>query len=75
MWLTGADFADAFATLVRQRIEVLQLSVDPLWGTHVDQIVALAARSKIPTIYPWREFTAAGGLMNYGQASPMRTAR
>ena len=31
---------------------------------------ALATRSKIPTIYPWREFTAAGGLMNYGSSIP-----
>lgn len=65
-----SELEDAFATLVQQRIEALQFSVDPLWGTHVDQIVALAARSKIPTIYPWREFTAAGGLMNYGASIP-----
>ena len=65
-----SELEDAFATLVQQRIEGLQLSVDPLWGNHVDQIVALAARSKIPTIYPWREFTAAGGLMNYGASIP-----
>jgi len=65
-----SEFEEAFATLVQQRIEALQLSVDPLWGNHVDQIVALAARSKIPTIYPWREFTAAGGLMNYGASIP-----
>lgn len=65
-----SELEDAFATLVQQRTEALQLSVDPLWGTHIDQIVALAARSKIPTIYPWREFTVAGGLMNYGASIP-----
>ena len=64
------ELEDAFATLVQQRIQALQLSVDPLFGTHIDQIVALATRSKIPTIYPWREFTAAGGLMNYGASVP-----
>ena len=64
------ELEDAFATLVQHRIEALQLSVDPLFGNHVDQIVALATRSKIPTIYPWREFTAAGGLMNYGASIP-----
>jgi putative tryptophan/tyrosine transport system substrate-binding protein len=64
------ELEDAFATLVQQRIEALQLSVDPFFGNHVDQIVALATRSKIPTIYPWREFTAAGGLMNYGASIP-----
>ena len=64
------ELEDAFATLVQHRIEALQLSVDPLFGNHVDQIVALATRSKIRTIYPWREFTAAGGLMNYGASIP-----
>jgi len=64
------ELEDAFASPVRERIEALQLSVDPLFGNHIDQIVALATRSKIPTIYPWREFTAAGGLMNYGSSIP-----
>jgi putative ABC transport system substrate-binding protein len=64
------EIADAFATLVRNRVEALQIGVDPLFGDHIDQIVALAQRDKIPTIYPWREFTAAGGLMNYGASIP-----
>ena len=64
------EMEDAFATLVRQRVEALQIGVDPLFGNHVDQLVALAARHKVPTIYPWREFTAAGGLMNYGSSIP-----
>ena len=64
------EMEDAFATLVRERVEALQIGVDPLFGNHVDQLVALAARHKVPTIYPWREFTAAGGLMNYGSSIP-----
>jgi putative tryptophan/tyrosine transport system substrate-binding protein len=64
------DLEEAFATLVRERVEALQLGVDPLFGNHIDQIVALATRTKIPTIYPWREFTVAGGLMNYGASIP-----
>ena len=64
------DLEDAFASLVRERIEALQLGVDPLFGNHIDQIIALATRSKIPTIYPWHEFTAAGGLINYGSSIP-----
>ena len=46
------DLEDAFASLVRERIEALQFGVDPLFGNHIDQIIALATRSKIPTIYP-----------------------
>jgi putative ABC transport system substrate-binding protein len=64
------ELEDVFACLVRDRIEALQLGVDPLFGNHIDQIIALAARSKIPTIYPWREFTAAGDLINYGSSIP-----
>ncbi len=64
------EIEDAFATLVRDRVDALQIGGDPLFGNHSDQIVALATRNKIPTIYPWREFTAAGGLMNYGSSIP-----
>jgi hypothetical protein len=69
------EVEDAFATLVRERVEALQIGVDPLFGNHVDQLVTLAARHKVPTIYPWREFTAAGGLMNYGSSIPMLSGR
>ena len=64
------EIEDAFAYLVRDRVGALQIGVDPLFGNHVDQLVALATRHKVPTIYPWREFTAAGGLMNYGASIP-----
>jgi len=64
------EIEDAFETLVRDRIEALQIGVDALFGNHIDQLVALATRHKVPTIYPWREFTAAGGLMNYGSSIP-----
>jgi putative ABC transport system substrate-binding protein len=34
--------------------------------THRDLIIALAARHKLPAVYPLRLFVAAGGLMSYG---------
>jgi putative ABC transport system substrate-binding protein len=64
------ELEDAFATLARDRVDGLQIGVDPLFGNHIDQLVALATRNKVPTIYPWREFTVAGGLMNYGSSIP-----
>jgi putative ABC transport system substrate-binding protein len=39
---------------------------DPTTGGHRDLIVALAARHRLPTVYPFRLFVAAGGLMAYG---------
>ena len=64
------EIEEAFSAIVRDRVDALQIGVDPLFGDHVDQLVALATRHKVPTIYPWREFTAAGGLMNYGASIP-----
>ena len=61
---------DAFAALVQDRVEALQVGVDPLFGNHINQLVALATRRKIPTIYAWREFTVAGGLVSYGSSIP-----
>jgi putative tryptophan/tyrosine transport system substrate-binding protein len=62
------EIEEAFAAIVSERADGLQIGIDPLWGSHRHQIIALAARHKIPTIYPWREFTAVGGLMNYGSS-------
>jgi putative ABC transport system substrate-binding protein len=62
------EIQDAFSIIVRDRVEVLQIGVDNVFGSNRDQLVALAAYHKVPTIYPWREFTAAGGLMNYGSS-------
>ena len=56
----------AFATLVELHAGALLVSRDPLFNRQREQLVALAARHAVPAIYPWREFTAAGGLISYG---------
>jgi putative ABC transport system substrate-binding protein len=63
---TEPDLETAFAALVQQGASAISISADAAFTAHRDQIVALAARYKIPAIYPWREYTEAGGLMSYG---------
>jgi putative ABC transport system substrate-binding protein len=42
------------------------IGADAFFFSWRDQFVALATRSSIPTIYPWREAVVAGGLASYG---------
>jgi putative ABC transport system substrate-binding protein len=59
----------AFTNLVRNRDGALLVADDPLFSLRRDEIVSLAARYAIPTIYYAREFAVAGGLLSYGSSS------
>jgi putative ABC transport system substrate-binding protein len=66
---TIRDIDAAFATLAQVRANALLVTTDPFFFTRVAQLVVLAARHAIPTMYSRREFPAAGGLMSYGPKS------
>jgi len=61
-----SDFDAAFSTVVQQRSGALLVCASPFFNTRREQLVVLAARHALPTIYEWRDFAAAGGLMSYG---------
>jgi putative ABC transport system substrate-binding protein len=56
----------AFATLVGERAGALVVSGEYFFLTQRERLVALAARHAVPTIYAYREFIDAGGLVSYG---------
>jgi len=56
----------AFATLVAQRANALVVSGEVFFLTQRDRLVELTARHAMPTIYAFRDFPLAGGLMSYG---------
>jgi putative ABC transport system substrate-binding protein len=64
------DFDTVFATLVQMRAGALVIGPDPFFITRSEQLGELAFRHAIPTICPYREFAAAGGLMSYGTNIP-----
>ena len=59
----------AFARLVQLQAGALLASPAVSNIGRRDQLVELAARHAIPTIYPWREFATAGGLISYGSSN------
>jgi putative ABC transport system substrate-binding protein len=62
---TEAEIDTAFAELSQQRIAALIVGTDVFFLTRRNQIVALANRLRIATIYDLREFVVAGGLISY----------
>jgi putative ABC transport system substrate-binding protein len=64
--VTEGEIEAAFATLVERGAAVLFVGTGAFMNTHRERLVALAARHRLPAIYPWREAVAAGGLMSYG---------
>jgi putative ABC transport system substrate-binding protein len=64
--VTETDIDAAFDALIGHRPDALVIGADAFFNTRRAQIVALALRNSIPTIYVWSEFVRVGGLMSYG---------
>jgi ABC-type uncharacterized transport system substrate-binding protein len=67
---TASDIDMAFASLVRERASALVVGAGAFLVSRRDQIIALAARHAIPAIYGFREYSADGGLVSYGNDIP-----
>jgi putative tryptophan/tyrosine transport system substrate-binding protein len=63
---TEQEVETAFTLMALQRVRALVVSPDPFLTTRQEQIIALAAQSRLPTIYAVRGAVMLGGLMSYG---------
>jgi ABC-type uncharacterized transport system substrate-binding protein len=61
-----ADFDRAFSDMTRARAGALTVSPSAMFNGERRRLVDLAAKNRLPAVYPWREFVDAGGLMAYG---------
>ena len=67
---TPGEIEAAFASLAEHRPDALLIGGDPFYITRRDDIVRLVARSGLVAVYPFREYTEAGGLISYGTNIP-----
>jgi len=56
----------AFEAMVRERADGVWVLPDPLTFTARSQVVALAAKHRLPAVYWQREYVDSGGLISYG---------
>ena len=63
---TERDLDAAFVQLRQRNARALIVQGDAFLHLHDKQVAALAGRYAMPTIFPTRDFVAAGGLMSYG---------
>jgi putative ABC transport system substrate-binding protein len=64
------DFDTVFASLAQRQAGALVIGADAFFSNQSEQLAALARRHGVPTISPYREFAAAGGLVSYGGSIP-----
>lgn len=62
----GDDLARLFAAAGREHADAVIVFTHGFAILNRERIIELAARHGLPTIYGWREFVEAGGLMSYG---------
>jgi putative ABC transport system substrate-binding protein len=67
---TDGEIDAAFEIAFRKRVGALILAASPFFDTRRDKLVALATGHALPTVYHFREFAVAGGLMSYGVSIP-----
>jgi putative ABC transport system substrate-binding protein len=67
----GPDAFDrAFAAMTCAHADALLVLGDPMFSQHRRRLAELAATSRLPTMYTFREYVEAGGLMSYGASPP-----
>jgi putative tryptophan/tyrosine transport system substrate-binding protein len=62
----AGEFDAAFTKLTQERGDGFIVTADVFFTLQRKDIIALAARHRLPAIYQWRFFPADGGLMSYG---------
>jgi putative ABC transport system substrate-binding protein len=61
-----SEIESAFRSIAQQNLPALIVATDPFFVARRSDLIALAARQRLPTLYGFRELAVDGGLMSYG---------
>jgi putative ABC transport system substrate-binding protein len=61
-----SDLETAFASFSQQHVGAVLVGASTFYNRRTEQLAALAIHHRLPAMFPYREFTLAGGLMSYG---------
>src|SRR5262249_3287563 len=64
------DFDRAFSEMTHARADGLAVVTSAMFFIELKRLVDLAAKNRLPAVYPWREAVEGGGLMAYGPHVP-----
>jgi len=63
---TERDFDSVFETLTRLHVSGLVIAPSTFFSAHAEVLAELTVRHRLPAVFQFRRFVAAGGLMSYG---------
>jgi len=70
VWARGpADIDRAFSDITKARASALAVLSTPMLGSQRQRLADLAAKNRLPTVYSFRPYVEAGGLMAYGPST------
>jgi len=64
------EFDGAFSAMSKERVGALLVLPGPAFNLHRTRLVDLAAKNRLPSMYGFREYVRAGGLISYGPNLP-----
>jgi len=70
-----SDIDQAFSEMIKGRANGLAVLSTPMFASQRRRLVELAARNRLPTVYSFRAYVEAGGLMSYGPSTPDMSRR
>ena len=69
------QYRPAFEDMTRQRAEAVIILSGPEFAQNLAQLAELAAKQRLPSLWQYRDFVVAGGLLSYGPNIPDLSAR